>query len=562
MSVLAVEDLRVAFGAAEVVRGVSFAIERGETLALVGESGSGKSVSALAVMGLLPPRARVGAGALRLGGEDLTRLGEPALRRLRGARMGMIFQEPMTSLTPVLTIGRQMTEGLRVHRGLSASAARERAVGMLDRAGIPDPASRLGQYPHEFSGGMRQRVMIAMTMALEPELLIADEPTTALDVTVQAQILDLMRELTREAGTSLLLITHDMGVVAEMADRVAVMRHGEIVETGGAGEVFARPRHAYTRALLDAVPRLDARTRPAPPAPPQPVLEFEEVGRSFAGRGFLRRGGAVRALDGVSLAVMPGETLALVGESGSGKSTLGRIGTRLDTEHSGRVRVEGEDITALAGVRLRRLRARVQMIFQDPFASLDPRFTTFRTLAEPLVIHQGLRGADLRARAASLLDRVGLPGDALDRLPHEFSGGQRQRIAIARALAAEPRVIVADEPTSALDVSVQAQVLALLEELQAGSGLAYLFITHDLAVVRRIAHRVAVMRAGRIVELGGVARVLDEAAHPYTRALLAAAPEPDPSRRREAHPAPPEAPFEAPSERALRRVAADHWVAA
>ena len=568
MSVLAVEDLRVAFREAEVVSGVGFSIERGETLALVGESGSGKSVSALAVMGLLPPRTRVGAGALRLGGEDLTRLGEPALRRLRGARMGMIFQEPMTSLTPVLTIGRQMTEGLRVHRGLSASAARDRAVGMLDRAGIPDPASRLGQYPHEFSGGMRQRVMIAMTMALEPELLIADEPTTALDVTVQAQILDLMRELTREAGTSLLLITHDMGVVAEMADRVAVMRHGEIVETGPAGEVFARPGHAYTRALLDAVPRLDARTRPAPPAPlrpvapPRPVLEFEEVGRSFAGRGFLRRGGAVRALDGVSLAVMPGETLALVGESGSGKSTLGRIGTRLDTEHSGRVRVEGEDITALAGARLRRLRARVQMIFQDPFASLDPRFTTFRTLAEPLVIHQGLRGAELRGRAASLLDRVGLPGDALDRLPHEFSGGQRQRIAIARALAAEPRVIVADEPTSALDVSVQAQVLALMEELQAGSGLAYLFITHDLAVVRRIAHRVAVMRAGRIVELGGVARVLDEAAHPYTRALLAAAPVPDPSHRREAHPAPPEAPFEAPSERALRRVAADHWVAA
>ncbi len=558
MSVLTVRNLRVGFDGADVVRGVGFDIAEGETLALVGESGSGKSVTAMAVMGLLPAAANVRADALSLRGTELTDLGDAGLRRLRGPSMGMIFQEPMTSLTPVLTIGRQMTEALRVHRGMDKAQARARAVEMLERAGIPESAARLRQYPHEFSGGMRQRVMIAMTMALEPRLLIADEPTTALDVTVQAQILDLMRDLTRDTGTSLLLITHDMGVVAGMADRVAVMCAGEIVETGTARNVFAAPRHDYTRKLLDAVPRLDAATRPAVAvAARSSVLAFRDISRSFGGGGALRRGGTVRALDGVSLEVFAGETMALVGESGSGKSTLGRIGVRLDTGHGGTVLIDGDDVTALRGARMRRLRARVQMIFQDPFASLDPRFTTFRTLAEPLKIHHGLTGHALRDRAENLLDRVGLPATALDRLPHAFSGGQRQRIAIARALAAEPGVIVADEPTSALDVSVQARVLDLMERLQAETAIACLFITHDLAVVRRIAHRVAVMRAGRIVEIGTVAAILGAPRHAYTRALLDAAPVPDPTRPHRLHVAPPPLDY-AP----LREVATGHWVAA
>ena len=557
MSVLTVRNLRVGFDEADVVKGVGFDIAEGETLALVGESGSGKSVTAMAIMGLLPAAADVRADTLSLRGTELIGLGDADLRRLRGPSMGMIFQEPMTSLTPVLTIGRQMTEALRVHLGMNGAQARALAVEMLERAGVPKPAARLRQYPHEFSGGMRQRVMIAMTMALKPRLLIADEPTTALDVTVQAQILDLMRELTRDTGTSLLLITHDMGVVAGMADRVAVMRAGEIVESGTARNVFAAPRHDYTRKLLDAVPRLDAATRPTLAAPARSVLAFRDVSRSFGGGGALRRGGSVRALDGVSLEVFPGETMALVGESGSGKSTLGRIGVRLDTGHGGTVLIDGDDVTALRGARMRRLRTRVQMIFQDPFASLDPRFTTFRTLAEPLKIHHGLKGNALRDRAEDLLDRVGLPATALDRLPHAFSGGQRQRIAIARALAAEPGVIVADEPTSALDVSVQARVLDLMERLQAETEIAYLFITHDLAVVRRIAHRVAVMRAGRIVEIGTVAAILGAPRHAYTRALLDAAPVPDPTRPHRPHVAPPPLDY-AP----LREVATGHWVAA
>jgi len=468
----------------------------------------------------------------------------------------MIFQEPMTSLTPVLTIGRQMTEALRVHRGGSPQTARARAIDMLDRVGIPRPVERLGQYPHEFSGGMRQRVMIAMTMALEPRLLIADEPTTALDVTVQAQILDLMRALTQETGTSLLLITHDMGVVAEMADRVVVMNRGAVVESGPVRPLFAHPARDYTRDLLAAVPRLDAPLRAPSAAADRPVLAFSGVSRHFAGRGLFSLGAGVTALDDVSLEVMPGETLALVGESGSGKSTLGRIGTRLDMDHAGRVDIDGQDITDLRGAALRRLRGRVQMIFQDPYASLDPLFTTLRTLAEPLRIHRGLTGSALRDCAADLIERVGLTADALDRLPHEFSGGQRQRIAIARALAAQPGVIVADEPTSALDVSVQARAIDLMEDLQEAEGLTYLFVTHDIAVVRRIAHRVAVMRKGRIVEVGPVGAVLDDARHPYTQSLLAAAPVPDPTRARRAH-----VPLPQGADGPLFRVSDAHWVA-
>jgi ABC-type glutathione transport system ATPase component len=525
MAVLTVEGLSVAFGDTPAVMDLSFHIERGETLALVGESGSGKSLTALAIMGLLPRRARRSAGRVLLGTEVVSSLDAAAMRRVRGARIGMIFQEPMTSLTPVLTIERQMTEGLVVHKGLSRSAARVRAGEMLAKAGIDDVERRLSQYPHEFSGGMRQRVMIAMTLALEPELLIADEPTTALDVTVQAQILELMRDLTRQSGTSLLLITHDMGVVAEMADRVAVMRHGRIVEAGPATGVLARPTAPYTRQLLAAVPRMDDPVRiDAPPAAAPAALAFEGVGRSFGDRGLLRRGPSHRVLDDVTLTVAEGETVALVGESGSGKSTLGRIGARLDLTHDGSVRVEGADITGLRGGALRRARAKVQIVFQDPFASLDPRFTAGETLAEPLALHRGLSGKALRAEALRLLDRVQLPGSMIDRLPHEFSGGQRQRIAISRALAAEPRVIVADEPTSALDVSVQAAVLALLRDIQHDTGVAYLFITHDLAVVRSVAHRVAVMKGGRIVESGPVETVMEAPKSPYTRALLAAAP--------------------------------------
>jgi ABC-type glutathione transport system ATPase component len=532
MAVLEAENLSIAFGDTPVVQGVSFRIERGETLALVGESGSGKSITALGLIGLLPRRAIRTSGRVMLGDTEVSSLDDAALRRIRGARIGMIFQEPMTSLTPVLTIGRQMTEALVTHRRISMAQARLIAVEMLSRAGIGDAERRLSQYPHEFSGGMRQRVMIAMMLALEPELLIADEPTTALDVTVQAQILDLMRNLTRQTGTSLLLITHDMGVVAEMADQVAVMRQGRIVETDRVGHLFAHPHAAYTRDLLAAVPRMDAPVRTdAPPASDTPAISFSSIGRSFGGGGFLKRGPIHRALDAIFLSVGPAETVALVGESGSGKSTLGRIGARLDLNHEGSVQVGSTDVTALRGGALRRARGKVQIVFQDPFASLDPRFTAGRTLAEPLALHGGLSGAALRAEAARLLDRVRLSASMIDRLPHEFSGGQRQRIAIARALAAAPKVIVADEPTSALDVSVQSAVLDLLREIQDETGVAYLFITHDLAVVRAVAHRVAVMKAGSIVEVGSVAQVMDAPEHPYTKALLAAAPVPDPARR-------------------------------
>jgi ABC-type glutathione transport system ATPase component len=525
MAVLAMEGLSVAFGDNRVVQDLDLQIERGETLALVGESGSGKSLSALAVMNLLPRRARRSGGRVLLGGEDISALDNAAMRRVRGARIGMIFQEPMTSLTPVLTIERQMTEALIAHRGVSRRVARARAGDMLAKAGIGDVGRRLSQYPHEFSGGMRQRVMIAMTLALEPELLIADEPTTALDVTVQAQILELMRELTRQSGTSLLLITHDMGVVADMADRVAVMRHGRLVETGPVARVLGTPAAPYTRQLLAAVPRMDdpVRTDVPPPANP-PALAFAAVGRSFGTGGLLRRGPPHRVLDDITLSVAAGETVALVGESGSGKSTLGRIGARLDLDHLGTVRVEGEDITRLRGGALRRARAKVQIVFQDPFASLDPRFTAGQTLAEPLALHRGLSGKALRAESLRLLDRVQLAAAMIDRLPHEFSGGQRQRIAISRALAAGPRVIIADEPTSALDVSVQAAVLDLLRDIQRDTGVAYLFITHDLAVVRSVAHRVAVLKGGRIVESGPVETVMETPRSDYTRALLAAAP--------------------------------------
>jgi ABC-type glutathione transport system ATPase component len=564
---LSIKDLSIAFArregggaSGEALDRIALEVRQGEILALVGESGSGKTIAALAIMGLLPAQAHITSGAIAFEGRDMLALNDTERRRLRGARIGMVFQEPMTSLNPVLTIGRQMSEALVEHKRLSRSEVRARVLAMIARVGLSDGPALFGRYPHELSGGMRQRVMIAMTMVLEPALLIADEPTTALDVTVQAQILDLLRDLVRAAGASLLLITHDMGVVAEMADRVAVMRHGRIVETRAVRDLFDSPSQAYTCALLAAVPHLDG---PGPPLlsdrrkPSAPALRLERISKSYPSGGLFRSRDCAKAVAEVSLSVMPGETLALVGESGSGKSTLGRAAARLVDVDEGRVIVDGEDLTRVTGRRLRAARSRVQMIFQDPFASLDPRFTLLASIAEPMLVRGLADRGDAPGKAMALMERVGLSSALADRLPHELSGGQRQRISIARALAVEPKIIVADEPTSALDVSVQAQVLTLLAELQEERGLAFLFITHDLAIVRRIAHRVAVMRGGALLELGSADAVLRNPRHPYTQALLAAAPVLDPTRRRQARPtATPLGPAAALSE-----FAPGHWVA-
>jgi ABC-type glutathione transport system ATPase component len=561
--VLDVADLAIAFGRAgdrKVVDGVSFSVGERETLALVGESGSGKSLTALGIMGLLPAGARIVGGSINFEGSDLATLDDAARRRLRGDRIGMIFQEPMTSLNPVLSIGRQMTEALEAHRSIGARAANERAEAMLEKVGIDHPARRMRQFPHEFSGGMRQRVMIAAAMALEPRLLIADEPTTALDVTVQAQILDLMREIAANVGSSLLLITHDMGVVAEMADRVVVLRQGRIAESAETRPLFANPTSAYTRRLLAAVPRIDGASRPALADTAKagaPALELDGIRKVFRSGGWFGARGETVAVADVSLELAPGETLALVGESGSGKSTLGRIAARLVEPDAGRIAVSGRDLTHIHGRKLRRHRHAVQMVFQDPYASLDPRWTIGGTLTEPMIANHRVSSAEARAAARDLITRVGLGMEVLDRLPHEFSGGQRQRIAIARAMAARPEVIVADEPTSALDVSIQSQILDLMAELQRDRGVAFLFITHDLAVVRRIAHRVAVMRRGAIVELGSVDDVLGRPSHPYTAALLSAVPVPDPTRVRGRRLVCPD---DAPAG-PLKRVSAQHWVA-
>ncbi len=560
---LAVRDLHVAFGAGrhlhEVVHGLSFTVGVGETFAIVGESGSGKSVTALSIMGLLPRgHGRITAGTISLDGTDLAHVSAEQLRRIRGERIGMIFQEPMTSLNPVLSIGRQMTEGVIAHKRAGPAEARDLALTMLERVGIDAPARRLRQYPHEFSGGMRQRVMIAMALIMKPALLIADEPTTALDVTIQAQILDLMRVLTAETGTSLILITHDMGVVAEMADRVLVMRHGRAVEDAGVGPLFAAPERPYTRALLAAVPRIEGDGRPAEAAAPPAaaVLSARRISKTFdAHRG---HGGKTMALDDISLTVGHGEVVGLVGESGSGKSTLGRAVARLLDVDRGEVEIDGEDLTRLSGRALRMARAKVQMVFQDPYASLDPRFTIGRTVAEPIIIHKRGNRSAAMDRAMALLARVGLDAAMGHRYPHEFSGGQRQRVAIARALAAEPRIIIADEPTSALDVSIQAQVLDLLSELRAERGIGMLFISHDLAVVRRISSRVIVMRAGRVLESGPTETVLSAPAHVYTRALLSAVPLPDPARRGRPRIAVPMGSYPAGP---LVEIAPNHWVA-
>ncbi|MFC9651398.1 dipeptide ABC transporter ATP-binding protein [Streptomyces sp. NPDC056937] len=562
-----VEDLTVDFPAGEpgaagnvrAVDGLSFELSAGRAIGLVGESGSGKSTVAGALLGLhRGTGARVG-GTVRVGGTDVAAASDRELRALRGAVAAMVFQDPLSSLDPYYAVGDQIAEVYRVHSDATRRAARARAVEVLDRVGIPDAARRAGARPHEFSGGMRQRALIAMALACEPRLLIADEPTTALDVTVQAQILDLLHDLRHETGMGLLLVTHDVGVAAESVDEVLVMRHGREVERGPVADVLGAPGDTYTRTLLAAVPRVDAplgapfgasfgaplgvSTAAASPSKPAGEALLEAVGLR---REFRRGRRTVTAVDGVSLTVHPGETLGIVGESGSGKTTLGRMLVRLLDPSQGELRYRGTEIATASEKELRPFRRELQMIFQDPVSSLNPRRSVGETVADPLRAAGVLDEGRIVARVRELLDRVGLDPGRYDRYPHEFSGGQRQRVGIARALAAEPRLIVCDEPVSALDVTTQAQVTALLAELQRELGLALVFIAHDLAVVRQVSDRVAVMRDGRIVEQGTVDEVYGTPSEAYTEQLLAAVPALDPglaaARRsaRRALPAPAE----------------------
>lgn len=543
-ALLSISDLQVTFrtedGAVEAVKGIDLEVRPGEVLALVGESGSGKSVTAMAILKLLPKSATV-TGSIRLAGRELLPLPESEMNAVRGAEISMVFQEPMTALNPSMRIGDQITEAILNHRQISKSEAWERAVEMLQRVGIPDPERRAKSYPHELSGGQRQRVVIAIALACEPQLIIADEPTTALDVTVQAEILDLIRRLAAESGTAFLLVTHNMGVVADIADRVAVMFRGTMVEVGDTRTVLTAPREDYTKKLLSAVPSLpdiaSVVERAEEPEPAAAVLELDAASVTYrrGGRPFL-------ALDGVSLRIAPGEIVGLVGESGSGKSTLGRAALGLLPLSSGAITLFGEKVGrgGVSGRRERELRGRVGAIFQDPGSSLDPRMTVGEAIAEPLLVQRRrfpTSGSQRRARVAELLEAVELPSSYASRYPHELSGGQRQRIGLARAIALEPELIIADEPTSALDVSVQAAVLEVLRTLQAKMHFACLFISHDLAVVHEISDRVAVMLKGEIVETGSADEVLLAPQHPYSRRLLASVPVPDPDKqalRREA----------------------------
>jgi peptide/nickel transport system ATP-binding protein len=539
-------DARTPSGLKRILDGVSFDLAAGETLCLAGESGSGKSVTSLAIMGLLSKASlRITSGAIRLGPRDLTQASEREMRAIRGGEIAMIFQEPMTSLNPVMTVGAQLTEAIREHRQNLTETPEAIARQMLDAVHMTEPARRLSQYPHELSGGMRQRVMIAMALSCRPKVLIADEPTTALDVTVQAQILDLMRELRREFQTSILMITHDMGVVAEMADRVAIMKSGKIVEHGTSIDIFERPAVPYTQQLLAAVPRLGAHSgTDVPPrvttvskaARPLPIPVLEVAGLSVTyGRktAWLQRGQQpAPTVKNVNFELEAGKTLGLVGESGSGKSTTGKAVLGL-IPFDGSVRIAGQEVFPSSSAIMRPIRRAAQMIFQDPYASLDPRMSIGAAIAEPLVIHGIGNASERRERVASLLDRVGLTQDAAERYPHEFSGGQRQRICIARALALEPKLIVADESVAALDVSVRTTVLDLMLELQEQMGLSYLFISHDMAVIEKMSHHVAVMRGGEIIEIGTRRSVFENPEDDYTKALMAAVPVPDPRHYRD-----------------------------
>ncbi|KQT47002.1 glutathione ABC transporter ATP-binding protein [Devosia sp. Leaf420] len=557
-ALLAIENLSVSFGHGEkarrVVEGLSFDVFPGECVAVVGESGSGKSVTAFSVLGLTGFNGgTIDTGAIRFKRRDgsvvnLAKAEERMMRTIRGDEIAMVFQEPMTALNPVFTVGEQIAEVLRQHRDMDRQTANAKALDLITRVHISDPARRFTQYPHELSGGMRQRVVIAMALACSPRLLIADEPTTALDVTIQAQVLDLMRDLAREEGMALLFITHDMGVVAEMADRVVVMHKGRKVEEQGVEKLFAQPRENYTRALLSAVPKLgsmagtagplafgaDPRTAKPAPAAHEPLLEVKNLSTWFPiHKGLLKRhAGDVKAVDDVSFTIGRGETLSLVGESGSGKSTTGRSILRLAKPHAGEVLLEGQDVLKLDRDAMRAKRRDMQIVFQDPYAALDPRIDAFDQIVEPLVIHGVEKGSALRDRAVELVRRVGLEAEHLDRYPHEFSGGQRQRLCIARALSLSPKLIIADEAVSALDVSIQAQVVNLLIELQQELGLSYLFISHDMGVVERTSHRVAVMRHGKIVETGTRAQIFEAPKHDYTKALIAAVPVADATRGR------------------------------
>jgi peptide/nickel transport system ATP-binding protein len=552
-SVLSITDLTISFrtedGTVDAVKGIGFDVAPGEIVAVVGESGSGKSVTSMSVLGLLPKTSTI-SGDVRLGDEGISGLKEKELRKIRGNEIAMIFQEPMTALNPVYTIGWQLRESLRSHQDISKAAADARAIELLEMVGIPNPPERFKQYPHQLSGGLRQRVVIAMAISCDPKVIIADEPTTALDVTVQAEILGLLRKLRDTLNTAIVLITHDMGVVADLADRVVVMYQGEIVEEAPVQELFASPKQDYTRRLLAAVPvlgqrpenrrlfesviadstaatqiaeeiRLEDAELEAQIEVTAPALEIKDLALEYPGRRGQQKN---RAVDGVSLTIQKGEILGLVGESGSGKSTVGRCAIGLLRATEGTVSIAGRDITKLSNKELRPLRRYFSIVFQDPASTLDPKMTIGESVAEPLVLHKILRGKELNDRVATLLDKVELSGHYRNRYPHELSGGQRQRVAIARALALDPQLLIADEPTSALDVSVQARVLDLFLDLQQSLQFACLFISHDLAVVDLLADRVAVMQYGKLVEVGTRDQVLHSPQQDYTRRLLSAAP--------------------------------------
>ncbi|WP_289813040.1 dipeptide ABC transporter ATP-binding protein [Ralstonia mojiangensis] len=602
--IVQVQDLSVRFATSErvvdAVRNLSFHVDRGETLAVVGESGSGKSVTSLALMRLVEHGGgKIIGGQMHLrrrNGEvlDLASASSAAMRGVRGADIAMIFQEPMTSLNPVFTVGEQIAESIRLHQGKSASEAKAEALRMLELVRIPEARNVLGRYPHQLSGGMRQRVMIAMALSCKPSLLIADEPTTALDVTIQAEILQLIRALQQELHMAVVFITHDMGVVAEVADRVLVMYKGDRVEEGPSATVFAQPAHPYTRALLSAVPRLgsmqgtdgparfpllrvdgtsaavDTTPQPAASHDVQPILRVRDLVTRFdVPTGiFGRVTRRVHAVEQVSFDLYPGETLALVGESGCGKSTTGRSLLRLVECQSGSIEFAGQNIGELKGPALQTLRRNIQFIFQDPFASLDPRVPVGYSIMEPLLVHKVASGKEAQQRVEWLLDKVGLQAAHASRYPHEFSGGQRQRICIARALALNPKVVIADESVSALDVSIQAQIVNLMLDLQKEFGVAFLFISHDMAVVERISHRVAVMYLGQIVEIGPRRAIFENPQHPYTKKLMSAVPIADPARRHlkrelSTHeiPSPIRAVGDLPVVQPLVQVAPDHFVA-